>query len=432
MNILMMTNTYLPQVGGVAGSVARFTEALKELGHEVLIVAPSYEDQPEEEAGVVRLPAVQKFNGSDFSVILPIPGLLDQALSSFSPDIVHAHHPFLLGGTAVRVSRRYEIPLVYTYHTQYEHYTHYVPVDLPRMREFVIHLSTGYAEMADAVIAPSQSIADLLKQREVTSQIEVVPTGIFPESFQAGQGKRMRHQLGLPETASVVGHVGRLAPEKNLGFLADSLTRVLKKQPHAQCLVVGHGPSQEEIQQQFDDRGLGDHLHMPGCLTGRDLVDAYHAMDLFVFASKTETQGMVLTEAMAAGVPVVALNAPGVREVVMDQENGLLVEHEDVKVFADAVATALSWTPRQTQARKQQARDTATRFAMPRCAAQLLDVYQGTIHRFAEAQGPYDEMLWQRAIEQIKTEWQLWSNVAGAIGEALYADESDKPDGGAG
>jgi glycosyltransferase involved in cell wall biosynthesis len=423
MNILMMTNTYLPQVGGVAGSVQRFTEALKDMGHGVLVVAPTYEDQSDEETGVIRVPAMQKLNGSDFSVILPIPGLLDETLRSFEPDIVHAHHPFLIGSTAVRVARRYEIPLVYTYHTQYEHYTHYVPVDLPRMRDFVIHLSAGYAEMADAVIAPSESIADLLKRREVTSMIEVVPTGIFPEVYREGHGERARRRLGLPEAAMVVGHVGRLAPEKNLDFLAEALSRTLQKQSRAHFLVVGHGPCQETIQQQFKTQGLHDRLHMPGCLTGQDLIDAYHAMDLFVFASKTETQGMVLTEAMAAGVPVVGLDAPGVREVLVDQKNGLLIDREDIHAFGDAVVSALRWTRRQKQERQQQARDTAAQFAMPDCAQRLFNTYQGAQQRMAERQGRYDDVPWQHAIEQIKAEWQLWANMAGAMGEVLQVTE---------
>jgi len=190
MNILMMTNTYLPHVGGVAGSVARFTQAFQDMGHQVLVVAPTDEDQPTEETGVIRVPAIQEFNGSDFSVVLPIPGFLHETLRSFEPHVVHAHHPFLIGSTALRVAREYAILPVYTYHTQYEYYTHYVPVEVPHMQDFVIHLSAGFAELADGVIAPSESIADLLKQREVRTPIQVVPTGIFPAPFQAGDGAR--------------------------------------------------------------------------------------------------------------------------------------------------------------------------------------------------------------------------------------------------
>src|SRR3990172_3888517 len=127
MNIVMFTNTYTPHVGGVARSVEAFSGAYRRRGHRVLVVAPEFADQPQHEEDVVRIPAIQNFNGSDFSVVLPVPGSLDDVLDAFKPDIVHAHHPFLLGNTAVRVARFRELPLVFTHHTLYEQYTHYVP-----------------------------------------------------------------------------------------------------------------------------------------------------------------------------------------------------------------------------------------------------------------------------------------------------------------
>jgi len=421
MNILMMTNTYLPQVGGVAQSVVRFAEAFRGMGHRVLIAAPTYEEQPDRETDVVRVHAVQNFNGSDFSVTLPISSALDKALQTFEPDIVHAHHPFLIGSTAVRVARRHHVPLVFTYHTRYEYYTHYVPMELPRMQEFAVHLSTGYASLADSVLAPSESIAELLKQRKVTSPIHVVPTGIAPATFQNGDGRRARHHLGLPPDARIVGHVGRLAPEKNLDFLARAMVPVLARQANVHFLVVGHGPSVEFIRDCFRKSGLERRLHMPGSLTGQALVDAYHAMDLFVFASETETQGMVLTEAMAAGVPVVGLDAPGVREVVTDRVNGRLVHRKDPVAFADHVTQGLNWTPDQHFARQQAARATAEQFAMPQCARKALHVYD--LARAALQQPRGDNMIrdshWYWATEQIKAEWKLWTNMAGALTELL-------------
>jgi glycosyltransferase involved in cell wall biosynthesis len=424
----MMTNAYFPQVGGVAGSVDRFTEALRDMGHRVVIVAPTYEDQPEEETDVVRVPAVQNFNGSDFSVSLPVPGILDETLESFHPDIVHAHHPFLIGSTALRVARRLNIPLIYTYHTQYEYYTHYVPLELPRMQAFVIRLSAGYAELADGVIAPSESIADLLQEREVHTPITVVPTGIFPERFAPGDGTEARHELGIPAAIPIIGHVGRLAPEKNLDFLGRAVAQILGKHDRAVFLVVGHGPSAEGLRQHFNARGLGDRLVLPGSLTGKRLVDAYHAMDLFVFASQTETQGMVLTEAMAAGLPVIGLDAPGVREVVDHEGNGLLVDREEVSLFCAALETALQWTPEQWAKIQETACRTAERFAMPRCAERLLTAYDDARSRLQTTPRPYDETSWQRAGEQIKAQWQLWSTVAGAVGEVLVAKDADAGD----
>ncbi len=142
MNILMMTNTYLPHTGGVARSVAWFSEEYRRQGHRVLVVAPTFPHAPAEEPDVIRLPAIQNFNGSDFSVRLPAPGLLVGALDRFEPEIVHSHHPFLTGDTALRVASSRNLPLVFTHHTMYEHYTHYVPGDSPPLRRLSERLAT--------------------------------------------------------------------------------------------------------------------------------------------------------------------------------------------------------------------------------------------------------------------------------------------------
>ena len=147
MRILMMTNTFTPHVGGVARSVESFTASYRKLGHHVLVVAPEFDNMPSEETDVVRIPAIQNFNGSDFSVVLPIPSNLRSAVEAFEPEIVHSHHPFLIGSTALRLARQYSLPIVFTHHTMYEKYTHYVPGDSKTLKRFVINLSTRYANL---------------------------------------------------------------------------------------------------------------------------------------------------------------------------------------------------------------------------------------------------------------------------------------------
>ncbi|MEJ2690061.1 MAG: glycosyltransferase, partial [Deltaproteobacteria bacterium] len=217
MNICMFTNTYLPHVGGVARSVSAFTEDLRELGHQVLVIAPVFKGSGRggmDKGGVLRVPAIQNFNGSDFSVRLPLPYFIDDRVKAFKPGIIHSHHPFLLGDTALRTARSYHLPLIFTNHTLYEQYTHYVPFDSPTMKRFVIHLVTEYANLCDAVIAPSRSVADLLRERGVTRPIHEIPTGIDTAFFAAGVGSRFRKRLKIGEDMLVIGHLGRLAKEK--------------------------------------------------------------------------------------------------------------------------------------------------------------------------------------------------------------------------
>src|SRR5690606_8780838 len=162
-------------------SVEAFTAEYRKLGHRVLVVAPEFSGLPDHEFDVVRIPAIQKFNASDLSFALPMPTGLTDILEDFAPDIIHSQHPFLLGNTALRFARYFDRPLVFTHHTLYEQYTHYVPGDLPLFKRFIVELATRYANLCDQVFAPSESIRDILVRRGVSAPIKVVPTGVKGE-----------------------------------------------------------------------------------------------------------------------------------------------------------------------------------------------------------------------------------------------------------
>lgn len=415
----MLTNTYLPHVGGVARSVASFSRALQARDHRVLVVAPWFEGAPRHEDGVLRVPAIQRFNGSDFSVHLPIPGLLSRRLDRFQPDLVHSHHPFLLGDAALRVATRLRLPLVFTHHTMYERYTHYVPGDSPALRRFIIDIAREYADLCDAVVAPSDSLARLLAERGVRVPVHTVPTGVALDEFAAGDRMTLRHELGIAPDAVVIGHVSRLAREKNLPFLARAVTDVLRQCPQAHFLVVGTGPAEQELRALAAASSVQAQVHFTGTLSGRALSDAYHAMDVFVFASHTETQGMVLVEAMAAGVPVVAVDAVGVREVVRDGYNGRLLPAEDAAAFTAALAELLEAFPSHLQRLRAGARSTAAELSEERCTERLLAVYASLRHTPLR---PYAGLArWSQVRRRLETEWDIWSGRAGAVVRSLRA-----------
>ena len=417
MNIWMMTNTFTPFVGGVARSVAAFADHCRKAGHRVVVVAPVFEGMPPWEEDVIRVPAIQDFNGSDFSLALPALGILASQLEECRPDIVHSHHPHLLGNTAVRIACRLNCPLVFTHHTMYEDYIHYVPTGASRLREFVIALVTGYCNLCDCVIAPSQSVASMLRDRGIQTPIEILPTGVEVRHFAQGNGAQFRRSHRIPQKAFVAGYVGRLAPEKNLLFLAEAVRAHLARTPCGHFLVVGSGPSAKEIGEVFAGADMGKRLHLVGSLEGQALVDAYHAMDVFVFASRTETQGMVLTEAMAAGKPVVALDGPGVREVVRDGSNGRLLARDRAQEFAAAIGEIGSASSSQRRGLEQGARETAERFSMDRCGRELLNIYDRLVSR--QPREPKDQSVWHHAMEEIKAEWELLKNMAEAVGQAV-------------
>src|SRR5687767_10461248 len=232
----MLTNTFTPHVGGVARSVETLSRTLRKMGHRAMVVAPEFENRPDGEEDVVRVPAIQKFNGSDFSVRLALPLYLTDVLDDFQPEVVHSHHPFLIGDSALRIAAVRKLPLVFTYHTMYEQYTHYVPGDSPALQRFVVQLSTGYANLCDRVVAPSESVASLITARGVETPIAVIPTGVDLKRFSPGDGSGFRREVGIPEGSLVVGHLGRLAPEKNLRFLAEAVARFVGDTPRARFL----------------------------------------------------------------------------------------------------------------------------------------------------------------------------------------------------
>lgn len=422
----MFTNTYLPHVGGVARSVSAFAEDLKEAGHRVLIIAPTYpggdSDEEDESGGVLRLPAIQHFKGSDFSLRIPLPFYIDVKIDEFQPDIIHSHHPYLLGDSALRAARKRSLPLIFTHHTLYEEYTHYVTVDSVSMKNFAIALSTEYANLCTRVIAPSESIKELIQKRGVKTETNVIPTGVDLPFFEKGNGKSFRRNWGISEDAFLIGHLGRLALEKNLGFLVESIVKVLQEASRAFFLVAGQGPLGQEVVDVFSQKGLQERLVMTGKQTGTDLAEVYNAMDLFVFTSKSETQGMVLAEAMASGVPVIALDASGAREVVIDKKNGRLLDGDaSESCFARAVLKVAAGKEPLTTWQKN-ARETGWAFGRKKSAEKLCRLYES-----AAEQAPYrikKSLLdpW----EAIQTEWDLLAEKARAMAGAVTENVKER------
>jgi glycosyltransferase involved in cell wall biosynthesis len=393
MNVLMVTNTFAPHVGGVAHSVANFAEEYRRRGHRVLVVAPMFNGAARQEADVIRIGALQNFNGTDFSVVFPPRMVLARTVDAFRPDVIHSHHPFLLGATAARLARSRRLPLVFTHHTLYERYTHYLPGDSAVLRRFAVRLSTRYANRSTGVFAPSRSVVEILRKRQVTAPILVVPTGVRIADFLRGNGIGVRSALGIPDDAVVVGHVGRLAEEKNLGFLTRATAAFLSSVPRAYSLIVGEGPSRDAMRTAFRIARVDDRVRFAGTLRSSHLVDAYHAMDVFAFASVSETQGLVLAEAMASGVPVVALDAPGSREIVQDGVNGRLLRTAGEAAFAHALAWVATQSARKAESLRAAARATANSFSLELMADRALTAYQGLVAATSRPANPFVEEM---------------------------------------
>jgi 1,2-diacylglycerol 3-alpha-glucosyltransferase len=419
MKIAMFTNTFTPHIGGVARSVSWLAKDLRDLGHDVLVVAPEFPDTPEGEKDIVRIPALQNVGGSDFSMPLPLSLSLHSRLERFAPDLVHSHHPFLLGDTALRVSAELGTPSVFTYHTRYDLYGHYVAQDSPLLNRILLSLSLGYCALCDAVVAPSESIAEFLNDHQVKSPVTVIPTGIDPSEFRDGDGRRLRQSLGIPEAAFVAGHVGRLAPEKNLDFLVRAVLDFLSRHEDAHFVVAGRGPMLEKMAEVFSADGVQGRVHLLGERVGEQLADVYGCMDAFAFSSLSETQGLVLAEAMTAGVPVAALDAPGAREIVADGVNGRLLASD---ASTTSFSLALSWlanrSPSERQSLREQSRRTAGTFSRANSVRAMLALYVACVAAEPLVRS-LQESGWQTAKRELEEEWKIWRNIAHAVGEAV-------------
>lgn len=423
MKIAMFTNTYLPHVGGVANSVQQFADGYRRRGHRVLVVAPTYEEEcPEdEEENVVRVPALKNIQESNFSLALPVTPQLTRALDRFQPELLHSHHPYIIGDTALRLSASQELPLVFTYHTMYEHYTHYSPVAPRRLKEFIIELATGYADLCSRVIAPSQSVAEILRERGVTTPISVIPTGVEMERFADGDGESIRAEYDVPLDAHVIGYVGRLAQEKNLDFLSTALTTYLAQDDSAHALMVGEGDARSKIEGIFARAKVSERLHMTGTLTGQEVVDAYHAMDVFAFASLTETQGMALAEALAAGCPVVALDAPGAREIIRDAQNGRLVPDQDAEDFTRALGAVVEEARNAPEELAKRCRNSVEDYRSERCIERALDLYADLLEEAPPSLPPADRAFIALP-ETLAREGKIWINRLRALARAAVQE----------
>ena len=420
----MMTNTYRPFIGGVPRSIDTFARQYRKMGHQVKVVAPEFDGQTEE-ADVMRVPALRNFNGTEFSVQLPIPFVLSEFADSFQPDVIHSHHPFLLGTTALRLAVRHEVPLLYTFHTFYEHYLHYLPGgETEPMRRFVATLVAGYANLCDHVIAPSRFVAEELRRRGVIKPIDVIPTGVDVESIGHGDGSAFRKKWGIPEEAYVVGFVSRLAPEKNLAFLSDAVLELLGARENAWFLIAGKGPLEEGLKARFEHSGLAGRIRMFGNLEGGELHDLYNALDVFAFASHTETQGMVVAEAMAAGVPVVAVHASGVSDIVRDGYNGRLLREENSGEFSRALSWCGALEPGARLELKSHARKTARVFSDEACARRAIALYQ-MARRESKALHEH-ESAWDEFLNIVSAEWNLLANLGVAAGKAWADSEPEE------
>ena len=386
MRILHVSDVYFPRINGVSTSIQTFRRELARLGHESTLVAPAYPAPHGDDARTVRVPSRSvPLDPEDRAMHWRLLSRLDRQLADERFDLVHVQTPFLAHYAGSRLARRRGIPVVATYHTLFEEYLfHYVPL-VPRgvMRALARRLSRGQCDALDAVIVPSTAMRETLERYGVRTPIEIVPTGIPLAEVSGGDGMRFRATRGVAPSRPVLLYVGRVAFEKNIGFLLRALVLVRREVPDALLVVCGEGPALARLTRLARALGLAEAVRFVGYLDRTThLLDCYRAADAFVFASRTETQGLVLLEAMALGVPVVSTAVMGTRDIV-GPERGALVAADDEADFAAKVVRLLR--DRELRARlSAEGREYAHSWSATALALRMEAFYRSVLDRAAE------------------------------------------------
>jgi 1,2-diacylglycerol 3-alpha-glucosyltransferase len=345
LRVLFVSDVYFPRVNGVSTSIRTFREDLADLGVDTQLVAPRYaHEQADDEPGVLRVSSASVPRDPEDrrmrwrALTRALDGLIGGGF-----DLVHIHTPFIAHYAGVRFARRANLPCVATYHTFFEEYLHhYLPV-LPRRlgRALARSFTRSQCDDVQALIAPSEPMRAVLLDYGVATPIHVLPTGLPADRFREGDGAAFRAGAGLEPDAPLVTYIGRVAHEKNIGFLISMFCEVARQVPRAMLVIAGEGPARAALEAQVAASGLSGRVRFVGYLD-RDtaLLDCYAAANVFAFASRTETQGLVLLEAMAQGAPVVSTAELGTRSILRP-ESGALVVPEERGAFAAAVVRGL-------------------------------------------------------------------------------------------
>lgn len=378
MKLLYVSDVFFPRVNGVSTSIGAFAGELRRRGHEVQLLAPRYGDEAPSD-WVFRLPGRRvPFDPEDrFMATGPIPSLLPW-IRSWGFDLVHVHTPFVAHRLGRRLARSLDLPLVVSYHTFFEEYLqHYVPFLPPALLGWAARrFSLRQCGDADRVIVPSLAFREVLDGYGVTTPLTVLPTGLDLAEMSGGDGDRFRACLGVSPGRPLLVHVGRMAHEKNVDFLLRVVRRVREKVPDVLLVLAGEGPARGHLEELARRLVVGDHVRFVGYLSrdGR-LQDCFAAGDLFLFASRTETQGLVLLESMALGTPVVSTAVLGTRDVLA-AGRGCRVLPEDEDAFAREIVLLLADRARIEALGREARREVAESWTIQAATDRLLeDVY---------------------------------------------------------
>ncbi|MBN1377717.1 MAG: glycosyltransferase [Gammaproteobacteria bacterium] len=383
MRVLMISDVYFPRVNGVSTSIKTFRQELQQQGHNVVLVVPEYENKSVDDPDIIRVASRRVLGDPEDRM------MQSKALSMFRKrltpgqfDIVHIQTPFVAHYAGVKIAKQLSLPCIESYHTLFEEYLyHYIPY-LPKafLRYLARHFTRSQCKAVDTIIAPSRPMLQVLADYGIDAPVEILPTGMQMQQFLKANGKSFRRRHAIDEGRPTLVHVGRIAHEKNIDFLIYVLQKIQLQIPDVLLIIAGEGPALQHIKSLAHKLKLDRNILFVGYLSrDHDLLDCYQAGDVFVFASKTETQGLVLLEAMAVGVPVVSIAHLGTKDILSCQR-GALVANDNVDDFSTKVIRLLSDQSLRSQL-SYEGKQYAAEWSAAQLAEKLGRLYQTLAHK---------------------------------------------------
>ena len=383
MNIGFFTNTYLPAINGVTIAIEDYRKQLEKQGHNVFIFTAEHPGWEDENPNVFRFKSIDLNYKTSYPLPIIYSPRIGKVIRKLNLDIIHAHQFFLSGQIAWYHSRKLGIPLVFTYHTRYELYTHYTPLPEELAKPLTQSLATFYANSFDAVIAPTKSIRDLLLEYKIKKPIFVIPAGVDVNRFKKISGKeKIRGKYNISQDKILFLTVSRLGKEKNVSFLLKSFQKINKIEKDTFLMIVGDGPEKENLEKESIKLGLAEKIIFTGRIPNQKMPLYYSAADIFLFSSTSETQGVIFVEAMASGIPTVAIKANGAKDIIIDGETGFLTS-ENYDDFSQAVLKIISNEDSRKKMSERAVKE-AQIFSIEKSTSNLLSFYKKTIKQESE------------------------------------------------
>jgi glycosyltransferase involved in cell wall biosynthesis len=376
LHIAFFTNTYYPTMSGVVRSVSTFRQQLTEMGHNVFVFAQQASAYTDTEPFIFRYPAIE-VPINDYALPIPVSPFISEVLPILKLDVIHSHHPFLLGRLAANKAKELHLPHIFTFHTRYEEYSHYVPFSQELTRRVILDWVLSYMEQCQHIITPSEGMKQILEESGVVGHyITAIPTGIDVEPFRQADGEVVRHQHGWGNDLVLIS-VGRLAKEKNFETLLVATAEVMRERDQVRLVLIGDGLERKALEELAGDLGIASRVEFTGRVEFTEIPAYLRAADVFCFASVTETQGLVTMEAMAAGLPIVAVDATGTSDAVTHGQEGLLTEN-DSAALAQAIQRVVDDAALRQQFKTAAAKKVAW-FDIKAQTKKALEVYERAI-----------------------------------------------------